>query len=96
MCVTAAEGEELNTIAQDKNVVLSVYQNRRWDADFRTVKKLLASGKVGLARMAKGTWTDGSSVRLSTFTRITIDTDLSLLRTLRVRPGKNSRDSTMM
>ena len=46
MCVTSAEGAELNEIARDKKVVLSVYQNRRWDSDFRTVQKLLASGKV--------------------------------------------------
>lgn len=46
MCVTSAEGAELNEIAKEKNVVLSVYQNRRWDSDFRTVQKLLASGKV--------------------------------------------------
>jgi len=46
MCVTSAEGAELDSIAQEKGVVLSVYQNRRWDADFLTVKKLLASGKV--------------------------------------------------
>ena len=46
MCITAAEGEELNNIALEKGVVLSVYQNRRWDADFLTVQKLLQSGKV--------------------------------------------------
>jgi predicted dehydrogenase len=27
-------------IAKEKNVKLSVFQNRRWDSDFKTVQKL--------------------------------------------------------
>ncbi|GGK80935.1 oxidoreductase [Mangrovihabitans endophyticus] len=30
--------------------VLSVFQNRRWDADFRTVRKLIAEGALGQVR----------------------------------------------
>ncbi|MEZ4605903.1 MAG: Gfo/Idh/MocA family oxidoreductase [Deinococcales bacterium] len=33
--------------AQAQKVLLSVYQNRRWDADYLTVKKLIASGQLG-------------------------------------------------
>jgi predicted dehydrogenase len=33
--------------AERAGVVLSVYQNRRWDADFRTVRQVLASGVLG-------------------------------------------------
>lgn len=44
---TAAEAEELAALAQEKNLVLAVYQNRRFDADFLTVKKLLAEGTFG-------------------------------------------------
>ena len=46
MCVTSEQGKELARIAEEKGVILSVYQNRRWDADFLTVKQLLDSGKV--------------------------------------------------
>ncbi len=33
--------------AEQRNVPLSVYQNRRWDSDFLTLRKLLASGALG-------------------------------------------------
>lgn len=43
----AAEAEELKAIAQRKNLKLSVFQNRRWDSDFKTVKKVVDGGLVG-------------------------------------------------
>lgn len=47
---TSAEGEELITKAGDAGVVLSVFQNRRWDGDFLTVRKLLDGGHLGDVR----------------------------------------------
>ncbi|BEJ01899.1 hypothetical protein CcaverHIS631_0605810 [Cutaneotrichosporon cavernicola] len=44
---TVAEAEELTALAKSKNLVFCVYQNRRWDADFLTLKKVLAEGKLG-------------------------------------------------
>lgn len=44
---TVAEAEELIELASDKNVKLSVYQNRRYDSDFKTVKKILKEGLLG-------------------------------------------------
>lgn len=44
---TSAEAEELVKLAKEKNKLLCVYQNRRWDADFLTVKHLLQEGKLG-------------------------------------------------
>ncbi|GAA6040272.1 hypothetical protein JCM8097_009396 [Rhodosporidiobolus ruineniae] len=44
---TSAEAYELAALAKEKNLVLAVYQNRRWDADFLTVKKLIQEGKFG-------------------------------------------------
>ena len=49
MCITAAQGQELKELADAKGLILSVYQNRRWDSDFLTVQKLLKSGKVRLS-----------------------------------------------
>lgn len=43
----SAEAEELLKIAKEKNVVFTVFQNRRWDGDFLTVKKVLEEGKMG-------------------------------------------------
>ncbi|HUC81453.1 MAG TPA: Gfo/Idh/MocA family oxidoreductase [Flavisolibacter sp.] len=45
--VTAAEGEELIAIAKEKNVLLSVYQNRRFDSDYRTIKRIVEEGWLG-------------------------------------------------
>lgn len=44
---TVAEAEELIQLAKEKNVVLSVFQNRRYDSDFKTVKKILSQGLLG-------------------------------------------------
>ncbi|KAI8388119.1 uncharacterized protein BYT42DRAFT_559010 [Radiomyces spectabilis] len=45
--ITSQEAEELVQVAKDTGKVCSVYQNRRWDGDFLTVKKLLAGGQLG-------------------------------------------------
>jgi predicted dehydrogenase len=44
---TAAQGRELAERARAAGVVLSVFQNRRWDGDFLTLRRLLAEGAVG-------------------------------------------------
>jgi scyllo-inositol 2-dehydrogenase (NADP+) len=44
---TAAEAKELGELAKAKGVTLTVYQNRRWDSDFLTVKQVLESGILG-------------------------------------------------
>jgi len=43
----AGQAEALVAAAERRNVPLSVYQNRRWDSDYLTVCKLLASGVLG-------------------------------------------------
>jgi scyllo-inositol 2-dehydrogenase (NADP+) len=49
--VTASShGEELMAKAADAGVQLTVFQNRRWDADFLTLKKLLDAGALGEVR----------------------------------------------
>ncbi|MFJ6536023.1 Gfo/Idh/MocA family oxidoreductase [Paenarthrobacter sp. NPDC091711] len=45
--VRSAEGEELIQLAAKLGRVLTVYQNRRWDGDSLTVKKLLDAGTLG-------------------------------------------------
>lgn len=41
------EALELAELAREKGVVFTVYQNRRWDGDFRTVQKVIAEKKLG-------------------------------------------------
>ncbi|SFC42548.1 Predicted dehydrogenase [Flexibacter flexilis DSM 6793] len=44
---TAAQAEALQQLAQEKGLKLTVYQNRRWDSDLKTVKKVLEDGVLG-------------------------------------------------
>ncbi|WP_338898063.1 Gfo/Idh/MocA family oxidoreductase [Streptomyces sp. TG1A-60] len=47
---TAAEARELAALADARGLLLSVFQNRRWDNDFLTLSKLLADGALGEVR----------------------------------------------
>src|ERR1700752_5123143 len=44
---TLAESEELVRLAAERGRLLTVYQDRRWDGDFHTVKNLVDSGGLG-------------------------------------------------
>lgn len=44
---TVAEARELKALAEQKGKVLSVFQNRRWDSDFKTVQHILNQGGLG-------------------------------------------------
>ncbi|MFB9905667.1 Gfo/Idh/MocA family oxidoreductase [Allokutzneria oryzae] len=44
---SSAQARELAALAAERGVPLSVFQNRRWDGDFRTVAKLVADGSLG-------------------------------------------------
>ena len=45
--VTVEEAEELSALALQQQKILTVYQNRRFDADFLTIQKLIAQNKIG-------------------------------------------------
>jgi scyllo-inositol 2-dehydrogenase (NADP+) len=45
--VTSSESDELIHLAQEQEKVMSIFQNRRWDSDFRTLKKVIESGLLG-------------------------------------------------
>ncbi len=44
---TVAEAIELKALAEKQHKQLSVFQNRRWDSDFKTVKKIVQEGWLG-------------------------------------------------
>lgn len=44
---TAAQADALIALAREHNRLICVYQNRRWDADFLTVRSLIESGTLG-------------------------------------------------
>ena len=45
--VTAHEGRELIDLARQRNRVLTVFHNRRWEGDFRTIRQLVEKGVFG-------------------------------------------------
>ncbi|MDH6145612.1 scyllo-inositol 2-dehydrogenase (NADP+) [Kitasatospora sp. GP30] len=47
LAATAAEGAALAELAESRDLLLSVFQNRRWDGDFRTVSELVRAGRLG-------------------------------------------------
>jgi len=47
VATTSKEAEELCELAKVQNVLFSVYQNRRLDGDFLTIKKLIDNGTLG-------------------------------------------------
>ncbi|RFU33020.1 hypothetical protein B7463_g3325, partial [Scytalidium lignicola] len=44
---TAKEAEDLVQISKKTGKLICVYQNRRWDSDFLTVRKLVETGTIG-------------------------------------------------
>lgn len=45
--VTVEEGEELIDVAKEQNKILSVYHNRRYDSDYKTIKKIVQEEWLG-------------------------------------------------
>ncbi|MCB9281890.1 MAG: Gfo/Idh/MocA family oxidoreductase [Lewinellaceae bacterium] len=43
----AAQAEELIALAKQKGLVLTIFQNRRWDSDFLTVRRVIDNGLLG-------------------------------------------------
>jgi len=44
---TVDEALELRSIAEKQNKKIAVFQNRRWDSDFKTVQKIIKEGQLG-------------------------------------------------
>lgn len=47
MCITTAEADEMIRLAQEKELMLSVYHNRRWDAWYLTLQDLISKDILG-------------------------------------------------
>lgn len=45
--INSKEADELIDLAHSKGLLLSVFQNRRWDGDFLTVKEIIKKGFLG-------------------------------------------------
>ncbi|MEM7126743.1 MAG: Gfo/Idh/MocA family oxidoreductase [Chloroflexota bacterium] len=56
MCLSLAECDEMIGAAELSGKLLSVFQNRRWDGDFLTVRRLLNEGQLGTVRWIEMAW----------------------------------------
>jgi predicted dehydrogenase len=50
---TVAEAIELKTLAEKQGKKLSVFHNRRWDSDFKTIQKVIREGWLGEIKEAE-------------------------------------------
>lgn len=46
-CITTAEADTLIGLAEQRQRVMTVYQNRRWDPDFLAIRQVIAEGAIG-------------------------------------------------
>ncbi|WP_116807524.1 Gfo/Idh/MocA family oxidoreductase [Steroidobacter cummioxidans] len=53
---TTAEVSELEHLATQSQRKLSVFQNRRWDSDFLTIRKLIEQGRLGKINSFHARW----------------------------------------
>ena len=56
MCLDGAEADAMLAAAEDAGKMLSVFQNRRWDGDYLTVRGLLDDGTLGDLVYAQLAW----------------------------------------
>src|SRR5262245_56462642 len=47
LALNADEGKKLVDAAAERNLMLTAFQNRRWDGDFLTLRRLLAANELG-------------------------------------------------
>lgn len=45
--ITTEQSEKLIRLARDRKKIVTVFQNRRWDGDYLTLRKILKEGKIG-------------------------------------------------
>ncbi|MEO7003661.1 MAG: Gfo/Idh/MocA family oxidoreductase, partial [Ktedonobacterales bacterium] len=46
-CLTTTEADDLISLANERNLTLTVYQNRRWDPDFLAIAQVVREGRLG-------------------------------------------------
>ncbi len=56
MCLNLAECDQMIAAAERNQKLLTVYQNRRWDGDYLTVKHLMQSGELGAVKWMELAW----------------------------------------
>jgi scyllo-inositol 2-dehydrogenase (NADP+) len=62
MCLTLEEADSMIAAAREGGRVLSVYQNRRWDGGFLTLRSLLDQGAIGKPLRVEARWLRGGGL----------------------------------
>ncbi|MBV8804359.1 MAG: oxidoreductase [Sinobacteraceae bacterium] len=56
LAMSATQAAELVAFARERNRMLTVFHNRRWDGDFKTVREILRTGALGEIKLAAFCW----------------------------------------
>lgn len=56
VAVTSSEAHALAACARECNRMLAVFQNRRWDSDFLTLKRLMSDNRLGAINAYEARW----------------------------------------
>lgn len=56
MCLSVADCDRMIESARANNVLLSVFQNRRWDGDFLTLRRAMGDGTLGTVKYVEMAW----------------------------------------
>ena len=56
MCLDVAEADGMLAASRQSGKLLSVFQNRRWDGDYLTVRKVIEEGKIGAPFLLELAW----------------------------------------
>jgi len=56
MCTSLTECDRMIEAAERNDVLLTVFQNRRWDGDYLTLRKLMDEGELGELRWLEMAW----------------------------------------
>ena len=56
MCLSLDDCDRMIKAAEENGVMLSCFQNRRWDGDYLTVRKLMSEGTLGDVRWLEMAW----------------------------------------
>ncbi|GAA1176663.1 Gfo/Idh/MocA family oxidoreductase [Ornithinimicrobium humiphilum] len=84
MTVRAEEAAALVALAEERGLVLTVFQNRRWDGDFRTLRRLVDGGALGTVRRFESRFETWKPVEAKAWKQAGADTGAGVLYDLGV------------
>lgn len=84
MTVRAAEARELIALAQERGRMLTVFQNRRWDGDYLTARRLVKEGALGTVRRFESRFETWKPVETKEWKQAAVDTGAGVLYDLGV------------